>query len=353
MAILPWVILLWLPVFLIERRLVDDPLERRLHLALILVLLATHSSGSVVGADAMLQDPVSLERAVRGVLAALALVVAVPVLVRQRAVLFSRHLTWVTLLGLYVLIAGVSTVYSVAADRYRCEGVRAYDRISSSSLGSPRSTSPVLPLKRSIVLAIALDGVLMAVSVLGFFALPGTFSTSERRQGFITERTLAGVFMSPNALSVVGAVVAVFALARLLKTPKAPHTGGALDGHSLRRRRRRVGFGSSGSDNPRRVCGGGPLILKAVPGRFLGAPSDSCLRRPLCQRVGHSLYSRPRIPNCCDRCRGGPCGGSRPSVHGWSIPGSDSGSQPGVDSLRLRGSGPAMSRACTPAISKC
>ena len=67
MLTLPWIALLWLPVFLIERRLVSDPLERRLHLALILVLLATHSSGSVVGADAILQDPISLERAVRGV----------------------------------------------------------------------------------------------------------------------------------------------------------------------------------------------------------------------------------------------------------------------------------------------
>ena len=91
MATLPWIALLWLPVLVVERRLVSDPLERRLHLALILVLLATNSSGPAVGADAILQDPVSLERAVRGVLAARALVVAVPVLVRQRAVLFSRH----------------------------------------------------------------------------------------------------------------------------------------------------------------------------------------------------------------------------------------------------------------------
>ena len=222
MAILPWIVFLWLPVFLIERRLVSDPLERRLHLALILVLLATHSSGSVVGADAILQDPISLERAVRGVLAAGALVVAVPVLVRQRPVLFSRHLPLLTLLGLYVLIAGISTVYWVAPI---VTAAKAFELLTGFLivLGLTTLDNPVLPLKRSIVLAIALDGVLMAVSVFGFFALPGTFSTVEDRQGFITERTLAGVFMSPNGLSVVGAVVAVFALARLLKTPRAPH----------------------------------------------------------------------------------------------------------------------------------
>ena len=185
----------------------------------MLVLLATHSSGSVVGADAILQDPISLERALRGVLAGGALVVAVPTLVRQRAVLVSRHLPLLTLLGLYVLIAGISTVYSVAPI---VTAAKAFELLTGFLivLGLATLDRPVLPLKRSIVLAIALDGVLMAVSVLGFFALPGTFSTFEGRQGFITERTLAGIFMSPNGLSVVGAVVAVFALARLLKTPR-------------------------------------------------------------------------------------------------------------------------------------
>ena len=142
-----------------------------------------------------------------------------PVLVRQRTVLFSRHLPLLTLLGLYVLVAGISTVYSVAPI---VTAAKAFELLTGFLivLGLTTLDRPVLPLKRSIVLAIALDGVLMAVSVFGFFALPGTFSTFEGREGFITERTLAGVFMSPNALSVVGAVVAVFALARLLKTPR-------------------------------------------------------------------------------------------------------------------------------------
>ena len=222
MATLPWIALLWLPVLVIERRLVSDPLERRLHLAFILVLLATNSSGPALGADAILQDPVSLERAVRGVLAALALVVTVPVLVRQRSVLFSRHLTWVPLLGLYVLVAGISAVYSVAPI---VTAAKALELLTGFLIvvGVTTLDSPVLPLKRSIVLLIALEGVLMAASVIGFFAMASIFSTFDSRAGFITERTLSGVFMSPNALSVVGAVVAVFALARLLKKPRAPH----------------------------------------------------------------------------------------------------------------------------------
>jgi O-antigen ligase len=222
MTTLLWVALLWLPVFLLDRRLVTDPLERRLHLALILVLFATHWSGSVVEADVILQDPIAMERVVRGILTGVAVIVATSVLARQQPALFSRRLPSVTLLGLYVLINGISTIYSVAPI---VTAAKAFELLTGFViiLGIATLEVPVPALKRSIVLLITLEGVLMAVSVIGFFALPGIFSTLEARQGFITERTLTGIFMSPNALSVTGAVVAVFALARLLKSPRAPH----------------------------------------------------------------------------------------------------------------------------------
>ncbi len=222
MATLLWVALLWLPVFLLDRRLVTDPHERRLHLALILVLFATQWSGSVVETDAILQDPIAMERVVRGILTGVALIVVTSVLARQRPALFSRRLPLVTLLGLYVLINGISTIYSVAPI---VTAAKAFELLTGFLiiLGITTLEMPVPALKRSIVLLITLEGVLMAVSVIGFFALPGIFSTLEARQGFITERTLTGIFMSPNALSVTGAVVAVFALARLLKIPRAPH----------------------------------------------------------------------------------------------------------------------------------
>ena len=135
----------------------------------------------------------------------------------------------------------------------------------------------------------------MAVSVLGFFALPGTFSTFEGRQGFITERTLAGVFMSPNALSVVGAVVAVFALARLLKTPKVPHRTvlwmGILFGVTA------VVLASGRQGLIILVVSAAAVQLISKPFRAVlwVLPAVVAFWFPLCERVGDGLYPRPRI----------------------------------------------------------
>jgi O-antigen ligase len=187
--------------------------------ALVLLLFATHWSGSVADTDAILREPIAAERVVRGILVGVAAIIAVTVVAQHRPALFSRRLPMMTFLGLYVLINGVSTIYSVAPI---VTAAKAFELFTGFLiiLGIGALETPVPAIKRSITLLIALEGVLMAVSVIGFFALPGVFSTFEARRGFLTERTLTGIFMSPNALSVVGAIVAVFALARLLKIPR-------------------------------------------------------------------------------------------------------------------------------------
>ena len=161
----------------------------------------------------------------------------------------------------------------------------------------------------------------MSDGCLGFWVFrPGEDFLHFRSSGFITERTLSGVFMSPNALSVVGAVVAVFALARLLKKPRAPHRAVLFAGVLFGVTAVVLASGRQGLIILVVSTAAVLLILKPFQAVFWVLPAIIALGVLYATSWPQPLLAAKDL-SCCDPCRGGPCGGNRPSgawlEHPW------------------------------------
>lgn len=190
---------------------------RRDTVALVLALLATHSITTQSEADEILADPVVLERAVRGGLAGLAVMIALPSLIR----LFTnneRGYRGLTALGIYLLVALASVLYSAAP-------LVTFAKVFELSAGLVAVALIVLGpnahtrVRQTIGLVITLNASLLITAMLGFFLLPDTFAALQSRPGFFTELTLTSPFAHPNGLSATGALLAAFALAKALENP--------------------------------------------------------------------------------------------------------------------------------------
>jgi O-antigen ligase len=216
-------LLLFAAIYVMSRRRGNMPeLFRRDTLALVLALLATHSTAAPTEAAEVLADPVVLERAVRGALAGLALALALPVLIRN-VTRGDRGHRGLTSLGIYLFVALASVLFSAAplvtfAKVFELSAGLA--AVASIALG-PEARSRI---RRTLGVVIALDAALLITALLGFFLIPDTFSALQSRPGFFTDLTLTSPFAHNNGLSATGALLAAFALAKALENPKEKAT---------------------------------------------------------------------------------------------------------------------------------
>ena len=212
-----WAIVL-LYIYLRERQ--RPASERRLSIetvAIVIALLGTHSIVGATDADAILQDPVAGERALRGLLAATALMLVGFRFIRALRANRTHGHRGLFALAIYVGISGLSTIFSAApvvtaAKTFELgTGLIAVATIALQVDGRDR-------LRRLVSLIVTLESALLTVAVIGFFILPNTFAQLQARPGFISQLTMGSPYAHPNALSSMGALCGVYALARILRT---------------------------------------------------------------------------------------------------------------------------------------
>lgn len=216
---LMWAAAIWGGFYLIasrfrtRSRVVGDWFGRE-HLALLIALLGTYSIAARTEAEEVLRQPLVLERIVRGGLSAIALVVIGPMLFRRiRSYVPGRRA--MTGLFVYLGVAAVSTLYS-AAPLVTAAKVGELSAglapVVAIALG-PRSAER---LRHTIVLLMSLVATMLAVTVVGFVALPSVFAGVQSRPGFVLPETLISPFAHNNTLSAMGAILLVFAVAMVL-----------------------------------------------------------------------------------------------------------------------------------------
>jgi hypothetical protein len=188
----------------------------RPHLAILLVLLGTHSNAARTGAEDVLANPLVVETMLRGVLDVLALALVAPTLSRGiRRAAATRGMMSLGALTVYVVVAGASVLYSVApfptAGKVFELGVGltvvwaiALDR------------EPGDRLREAVRFVLQLEIVLLLVAVVGFLAMPGIFSELQNRPGFFFPATMVAPYAHSNGLSATGALVAAYGFARAL-----------------------------------------------------------------------------------------------------------------------------------------
>ena len=216
MTSLLWVVPIWVGAYLLTRTQEAEPGEDRLRLALAVGMLAIASISQGASADEIARDPVGLERALRGSLAGLSLVVAAPVLIQQGRTLLTRPLPASTLFYFYGAVAAVSSLYSVAPV---VTAAKAGELLIGLTivLGFAILPNPLEVIRRGIDYVLYAIGGQVGLAVVGYFVLPGTFSRADTRPGFITDQVLTSPYMHSNGLSFAGAVFASFMLVRLLR----------------------------------------------------------------------------------------------------------------------------------------
>jgi O-antigen ligase len=212
-----WAVVL-LVIYLREQRRPAN--ERRLSIetvAVVIALLGTHSIVGATDADAILADPVAGERALRGLLAATALLLVGFRFIRALRANENHGYRGLFALAVYVGIAGLSTAFSAApivtaAKTFELgTGLIAVGTIALQFDGRDG-------LRRLVSLIVTLETALLAVAVIGFFALPTFFAQLQPRPGFISPLTMGAPYAHPNALSSMGALCGVYAVARILQT---------------------------------------------------------------------------------------------------------------------------------------
>lgn len=189
----------------------------------ILALLGTKAIASTNSAEEILRDPAVLERIVRGGLATLALLVAGPILIQRlrspdRATGFRGLAIVVTYLG----VLAITTVYSVAPV---VTGAKAYEMAAGlvPVLAAAIAIDGRQRLRNMVILVVVLEGALLIAAVVGFFALPEIFAWLDNRPGFLSAFVMTAPWAHSNYLSAIGALVATFSLASLLRAKSTRH----------------------------------------------------------------------------------------------------------------------------------
>ncbi len=189
----------------------------RQHLAIVLVLLGTHSNAIRSGAEDVLANPLVLETMLRGALDILALVLIAPIVSRMmRQAGRTRGMVGLGALTVYVLVAAASVLYSVAplptAGKVFELGV-GLTIVWGIALG----TDAAVRLREAVRFVLQLEIALLIVAVVGFLAAPSVFSELQNRPGFLLPTTMVSPYTHSNGLSASGALIAIYAFARALE----------------------------------------------------------------------------------------------------------------------------------------
>ncbi len=218
MRALVWTLGIWTVALIIGRR--NDFAIRNLRrsgwgaerIAIVLALLGSFTIAARTTTQQVLADPVVLERVVRAGLVGLGALVVAPAAVRRFRTTRLRSAPGLTLLWLYVVIAGLSTLYSVAPIVTGPKAIElAVGLMIITSLAL--SDSNISIIRQAVRFIIGLEASLVSAAVAGFFILPSTFSYIDYRPGFLFRATMSSPWASSNSLSAAGSVVAAYALA--------------------------------------------------------------------------------------------------------------------------------------------
>lgn len=184
-------------------------------MAIILVLLGSHTFAGGSTVKSILANPVVIERVIRGTLAGLALLLVMPLLVRQLRHNPSTGGSALMSLTLYVLIAGTSALYSVAP---LVTAGKVFELATGLVIVWTITTSvdAERQVRSSILLVVLLQAALVGAAVLGFFALPEVFTSRDTRPGFLTSSVMGSPYSHSNSLSAAGALVFAYAFASYL-----------------------------------------------------------------------------------------------------------------------------------------
>ena len=214
-----WVSVICIGFFAVSSRfrrsdsVVDDWFGRE-QLALVLALLGTFSIVSGTDTEEVLRDPVTIERVVRGGLAVLALLVVAPALIHRIRSYTPGHRAMTGLLA-YVGVALASSIYS-AAPLVTAAKVLELTAGLAPILAIAVGPDPGKRLRSTVTLIIGLASAMLTVAVVGFVALPSIFRTFGSRPGFVMQDTLVSPYLHNNGLAALGALIAVFAVAKIL-----------------------------------------------------------------------------------------------------------------------------------------
>ena len=190
------------------------------NLALLIALLGTFSvTSGLTEAEEVLREPVVLERVIRGVLAGLALAIAGPILLSRLRQPRRIGYHAISAIVVYLGVALVSTLYSAAP---LVTVAKIFEMVAGLAAVLAVAFGPDARrrLEDTVTLVLVSQLALLAAGVVGFFLMPELFAPFETRPGFVSLRTLAPPFMHSNAVSSASALVAIFALAKLLGARK-------------------------------------------------------------------------------------------------------------------------------------
>lgn len=190
----------------------DGPALRR-QLALVLVLLGTHSIAAASTTEDTLADPLVIERILRGGLTTVALVLIYPDLLRIAS--RAHRLRWgvaSSALIVYVGVGALSSAYS-AAPIVTVGKVYELGVALAVIVAIAQSTDAEREVRRVIRLVVVLEAALLAVGIVGYVAMPQLFAEVQNRPGFLLPATMVSPYGHSNGLSASGALVAAYALA--------------------------------------------------------------------------------------------------------------------------------------------
>jgi O-antigen ligase len=195
----------------------------RLEAALTLALLGTTVQAAGSEASEIINNPVVFERAVRGALSGIALLVVLP---KLREVTQKRFKSYgVPALAFYGVLAGLSTVWSEAP---LVTAAKAFELGVGIAITIAYSAAEPGRLTQAVNLLILSRVPFLAVSLVGFFLLPSLFTSNDMRPGFVLARTMGAPFSHSNGLSATAALVAAYAFAELIKTGRSRWSYGMI-----------------------------------------------------------------------------------------------------------------------------
>jgi len=181
-------------------------------LAIISVLLGTHSVVGRTTAEEILANPVVGERILRLAFAGLGFLLVAPALRNGLRTAGEKRLRSMAALTAYVAVAAISILYS-AAPLVTLGKAAELGAALSIAWAIVLSDSASDRFSRAVNLIVVLEGALVAVAVVGFFLVPDGFTSSDHRPGFLTRRVMASPFATSNTLAADGSLVAAYALA--------------------------------------------------------------------------------------------------------------------------------------------
>jgi O-antigen ligase len=184
----------------------------RTQVAIAVALLATHTFATKTSAEDVLENPLVIDRVLRGALAATALIIIAPLLISRIRDHGNRRHPSLTAISLYVLVATTSVLYSAAEV---VTAGKVFELIAGFAIvwTIALSRNAREEARSAIHFVILLETAIVVASFIGFFLLPGDFTFIKNRPGFLLRETMVSPFAHSNSLSASGALVAAYALA--------------------------------------------------------------------------------------------------------------------------------------------